>query len=153
MGKRSTRAKGNQYEREAREVFIHLGYTVWPNKSLTTARFIGGGKFISQDQDIFGCIDFIAMDKNEILFVQVKTFDKDHSDPTKARKAIDELDWPRAHNVELWVLGRLPKFPHTFRTWFRPGCSDEWDSGWVLQGKKVLADKKPRALVNYLLEV
>jgi len=149
---RSTRAKGNQYEREARELFIDLDYTVWPNKSLTTARFIGGGKFISQDQDIFGCIDFIAMNAGKMVFVQVKTMvdGKDHSHATRARKAIDELEWPITPQIHIIVLARIPKKPHNFRIWMRPGGNTLWSPPGWLNGKVILRRQVKKDYIDYV---
>ena len=148
---RSTRTKGNQYEREARELFIDLDYTVWPNKALTTVRFIGKGRYTSQDQDVFGCIDFIAMNMGKMVFVQVKTMTgegKDHSHPTRARKAIDELEWPVCSHLEFVVLARIPKKPHNFRIWQKIGGGhDTWSKAGYLDGKVIL---KRQAKGDYL---
>lgn len=76
----NTRQKGNYYQRKTAEFFRKEGYAVYP---MEVARSIFTPKgVIYQKNDIAGC-DLLAMNGEEILFIQCKTNPADVSSAIK----------------------------------------------------------------------
>ena len=97
----NTRQKGNAFQDWCKVWLEEAGYTVHNQKTVARQFKKAGGSFwVSQRNDIFGCIDVIAMRKDEKpLYVQC-TMD------TGVRKRLDELSkplWPFEYvEVQLW---------------------------------------------------
>ena len=129
-----TRRKGTKHEKEAMELYESWGYKTW--KPANSSRAIGPGRFISESQDICNVFDFLAYNEHNLHFVQVKTWDKSESQPSKARKAIDEGGFP-IWSVNLVVMARLPRKPGKFVIWLHNPELGKWQrehsENWALE--------------------
>lgn len=115
IGMTSTREKGNNNEKEAKELYAEHGWTIgsWGRK----ATFLPGGRVVSGHQDVLGS-DFLAIKpRNPVHFVQVcqEGEDATTSDARKRMRLMQSFPFPADH-TELLVMARV-KGEKRFRVW------------------------------------
>lgn len=93
----NTSAKGTQIELSAIKVLEAEGYKVHRCVRTGTKR---GPIFVSQSNDVFGCIDLVAKKKGmRTRWIQVTA----DSGISRKKKDIDEVPWdPQHDSVEIW---------------------------------------------------
>jgi len=113
------KAKGTAIEKEAKDVFLGMGWNVW--KPGRMARRLPGGRFISVPQDIADVFDFMIWNKREIRFVQVKS---NPSDVSKAKRDIIAKKFPDIPGVTYEIMSRIKGRPGMFRMYiYRRGLA------------------------------
>lgn len=99
---KNSRQKGNYYANKTKALFEKMGYQV-VKAEITKIAWINGRPAIPIHTDIWYS-DLIAMNRDEIIFIQVKLGDKNIS---AAKKAFDSMTW--AKNVKRYVVQWKPK--------------------------------------------
>lgn len=88
----NTRRKGRKNELRARDILVAAGYDVCVTKSPS--------KF-SEENDLFGLWDLIAVSATEIRFVQVKS---NRNAPKDELEAMREWVCPAFCSKEVWIF-------------------------------------------------
>jgi len=110
------------------DLYQRKGFKTW--KPANASRCVGPGRFISASQDILDAFDFVAVNKDEIHMVQVKS---NESHASEARTLIDTIEMPK--EVLRVVMCRIPGKPYHFKIWISRGggvwgkddvCNDDW---------------------------
>ena len=92
--------KGNQFQDWIQVWLEERGWCVHNQKSVAKqVRTNRGMIWVSKRNDIFGCIDLVAVNGDECLFIQATM------DQGKGRKLNDLLPiaWPRKCSVQVWI--------------------------------------------------
>lgn len=97
MAKVNTSVKGAVIERKAISILKSEGYII--HRAVRTGQW-RGGKYHSQSNDVFGCIDLVAKKFGErTRWIQVTA----HSGIGQKKDDLAEVPWDPAHdNVEIW---------------------------------------------------
>lgn len=128
--------KGREAELVAKKYLEEQGYAV---HLATPAKVKRGKLWITLSNDIFGCIDIMAIRSagESVRFVQVTT----PNGVTARKRKMEKLPWPVIANVEIWEtrsrknVRDARKTDYFFRVhWYNPTMSEYRDRPvWVVR--------------------
>jgi hypothetical protein len=99
----SNRAKGNRHEQEVADILSKEGYLVY--RASPAIRFIGPGRFVSGQNDIFGCADLLAKSPGETILIQVTSRENASTRKRKMEQALKGFCGER-DNIQVWSWGK-----------------------------------------------
>ncbi len=107
----SNRAKGNRHEQEVADILSKEGYLVY--RASPAIRFIGPGRFVSGQNDIFGCADLLAKSPAEVILIQVTSRE---NASTRKKKMEDALNGfcGEQDNIQVWSWGKNERFGYAY---------------------------------------
>lgn len=107
----SNRAKGNRREAEVMAILQAEGFLVY--RASPALRFIGPGRYVSGQNDIFGCADLIAKSSAETILIQVTSRENASARKRKMEHALKGFCGER-DNLQVWSWGKDAKHGYAY---------------------------------------